>query len=648
MIPKTNKRFDIQFLRGFAVLAVIVFHAAKEVLPKGYLGVDIFFVISGFLITGSILQQLKAGTFSFKKFYLRRAKRLLPASLVTLSLTTLLSLFLLSPVDFESYSKQLVGSLTFTANFFLAQQTDYFAGKAETKPLLHIWSLSLEEQFYFIAPLLLWLTPIRRHFLLLFFTTALSILLCLILVNGVAPASLGVAAKTQTKLAFFMLPTRAWELLVGSFAAFVMLKYASLKVSLLTKYISLISIVLVSIFGISDLHPGPDAIVVTFATSLLLLGHHQWLHFNLLTRSFAKIGDWSYSLYLLHWPLFSFAFIIFLGNPPLWLIVVLGFFAIFLGWLQYRFIEQPILNGRFSMHPFSWILIVGITILLGISAFIIKNNSMVDPDLELAKGLDTSCDQRGNYYSNLPKCQLGLNPTFMLWGDSYAMHLVPGIRSTMGDDLSFVQATKSACAPILAISHVDVGYSKAWADNCINFNKSVVESLISMPMIKYVVLASPWAQILKDGGQDLYRNGKNEEWSPIGRQHLINTIKDIEKLGKKVILIGPTAIAQHDVGACNARALFGRFYVRDGGCDPTVAEVNNKIGSVILELQSVTEQTGALLLLPTEVMCQDGQRCLSVINGKSIYRDTGHLTFHGSIFLVESLELPQIIKEDNF
>ncbi|MEK9940630.1 MAG: acyltransferase, partial [Methylotenera sp.] len=151
---------------------------------KGYLGVDIFFVISGFLITGLIMRQLAMGTFSFKSFYIRRARRLLPASLTTLLVTTALSFLLLTPADFDSYANQLTGALTFTANFFLAQQTDYFASKAETKPLLHIWSLSLEEQYYFIAPVLLWLTPLRRHAALIVLTGVASIFLCLIFVNG--------------------------------------------------------------------------------------------------------------------------------------------------------------------------------------------------------------------------------------------------------------------------------------------------------------------------------------------------------------------------------------------------------------------------------------------------------------------------------
>jgi len=142
-------------MRGVAVLAVVLFHAFPGAFGSGFLGVDVFFVISGFLITGIVLRGLERRDFSFKAFYVHRAKRLLPASVITLGVTTLLALVFLTRSQMADYAAQLLGSLAFVANFVLASQTGYFEGAAETKPLLHIWSLSLEEQFYFVAPFLL-------------------------------------------------------------------------------------------------------------------------------------------------------------------------------------------------------------------------------------------------------------------------------------------------------------------------------------------------------------------------------------------------------------------------------------------------------------------------------------------------------------
>jgi len=152
-------RQDIQFLRGIAVLFVVIYHSGLGILNEGYLGVDIFFVISGFLITKLILEKLAEDNFSFTDFYFRRAKRLLPALYSTLFFTTAIGVFFLTKSQWSDYLEQLLGALTFTANFVLPGQTGYFEQSSDGKPLLHIWSLSLEEQYYFILPLFLFLIP---------------------------------------------------------------------------------------------------------------------------------------------------------------------------------------------------------------------------------------------------------------------------------------------------------------------------------------------------------------------------------------------------------------------------------------------------------------------------------------------------------
>ncbi|MEA3064643.1 MAG: hypothetical protein QOJ27_1089, partial [Sphingomonadales bacterium] len=158
------QRQDIQVLRGIAVLLVVAYHSHLDVIQAGYLGVDIFFVISGFLITSMIKSQLERGRFSFKEFYFRRAKRLLPAAYTTFSLTALASAWLLTAAEFRQFAAQVLGAVTFTANFVLMRQGSYFGGDAELKPLLHTWSLSIEEQYYLLMPALLFFMP-RRYWL---------------------------------------------------------------------------------------------------------------------------------------------------------------------------------------------------------------------------------------------------------------------------------------------------------------------------------------------------------------------------------------------------------------------------------------------------------------------------------------------------
>jgi len=203
-VASAEPRSDIQALRGLAVLLVIFQHAKAGFLPAGYLGVDIFFVISGYLITGILAREHARGGIRFGAFYFRRARRLLPAAGVTFAVTAVLAYVLLDAVEWRDFTRQLAGAVTFTANFVLLGQTGYFAHAAELKPLLHVWSLAVEEQFYLLLPALLALAPRRAWAPLLTGLLVASLALCLWW-EGSRPDA-----------AFYLLPARAWELGIGS------------------------------------------------------------------------------------------------------------------------------------------------------------------------------------------------------------------------------------------------------------------------------------------------------------------------------------------------------------------------------------------------------------------------------------------------
>ncbi|MDG2571002.1 acyltransferase, partial [Vibrio parahaemolyticus] len=171
-------RADIQALRGIAVLLVVIYHANVGLFPAGYLGVDIFFVISGFLITGLIKTHLEEGRFSFREFYYRRAKRLLPAAYTVIALTTIAAPFFLSDIGLQEFKFQVLGAITFTGNIALWLQSDYFAQAAETKPLLHVWSLAIEEQYYLLLPAFLLATPARLWLRVVGLLLVISLALC--------------------------------------------------------------------------------------------------------------------------------------------------------------------------------------------------------------------------------------------------------------------------------------------------------------------------------------------------------------------------------------------------------------------------------------------------------------------------------------
>ena len=624
-------RVDIQVLRGIAVLAVVIFHGFRDVLPKGFLGVDVFLVISGFLITGHIMQGLERGTFSFADFYRRRARRLLPASFSTLIVTTALALFILSPAELSDFAKQALGMITFSANFVLMLQTNYFAPAAEAKPLLHTWSLSLEEQFYLIAPLLLWLTPLRaRPWLLLAGSLGSGIVCYLLVATDALP---GISAAEGEKLAFFMLPPRAWELLIGALAAWTMLRRPTLTVPAWMKYAALAVILLICGLGISDTHPGPDAIVATLATSVILLGRDGWLHDNPLTRFVRKIGDWSYSVYLVHWPLFSFAAIAYIDNTPALLLALLAAISLGLGWLQYTYVEQP-----FRRAEIRWKSLVPAGAVATLLCVAVPTISNAAPPESSGDGLAATCALDEGPYIPRPECRTAEAPTTLLWGDSHAMMLAPALKT------DFVQATMFACAPTLGLTQMDGHkYSIGWAKDCVGFNNEVLAALDRMPSVQNVILASRWDQIFKPQFP-LYADGRVRDWSPIASAHLVRTIRAIQSRGKRAIVVGPTAEADFDVGQCINRQLAGRIVLRWGGCKVEAASVERTTEPIVARLRQVSHETGAILILPSEAMCPDQKWCETIANGQSLYRDKAHLTDAGAEYVVNRTGLLRLLE----
>src|SRR6516165_5401338 len=232
---------DIQVLRGIAVSLVVLFHSGTIPIPAGFLGVDVFFVISGFLITSHIIRDVDKQLFSLPRFYMRRARRLLPATYCTLAVTTLAAPFLLVPSSWGNYIKSLFGALTFTANIFLWLQTGYFEQDAAFKPLLHLWSLSIEEQYYLILPLFLLMAPNRWRTPLIAATLLSSAALCFLLV------------AYKTSATFFLLPTRVWELMIGSFLAGIVAKQPKLDAPAALKVVATAIVILIPFFPIDQL-----------------------------------------------------------------------------------------------------------------------------------------------------------------------------------------------------------------------------------------------------------------------------------------------------------------------------------------------------------------------------------------------------------
>lgn len=536
-------RLDIQLLRGVAVLAVVVYHAGLIPLHGGFLGVDMFFVISGYLITRNIVTAIDAGRFSFSEFYVRRARRLLPAAFCTLSATTLLAACVLTGSRWQDFLAQLWGALTFSANVVLPMQTGYFETAAHYKPLLHTWSLAVEEQYYLIAPAMLVLIRPQWRLPALAAMTALSLLLC------VAMATAGLShwrlPETDTRqLAFYMLPTRAWEMLAGSLLACGLLSRPPLRLPTPLAWASLCGLLAMFASPFDALHPRGDALVVVALTALLLASDGLWLGRSAPVRATARIGDWSYSLYLVHWPLFALAANAYLGVVPALVRAVLVLLALLLAWAQFRFVEQRFRHRRSSVRKAALAfgggaLAVAIAPLLA-GMLRTEDGQRVSAQLaESTRGLSPRC-AAGHGVNEPSACSTGAPATVALWGDSYAMHLVPGLLELPELSRNLIQITKAACAPIIDVASIDDQHDENWARGCLAFSRSALQRITSTPTIKHVILSSTFTGYLDDGPLKVYTpEGSVTASRTAALERFVDTVRRLQDAGKNVMLVAP-------------------------------------------------------------------------------------------------------------
>lgn len=339
-----NYRREIDGLRALAVIPVILFHAGFSLFAGGYVGVDVFFVISGYLITGIVMNDIERGTFSIADFYERRIRRILPALFLVLSTCVPVAFWLLLPAELKEFSQSLVAVATFSSNVLFWLQTGYFEGAAELKPLLHTWSLSVEEQFYLFFPLLLVMTwRWGRKWVVA-------------LVSIAAVTSLFLAewgALNKPIAAFFLLPTRAWELLSGALVAFYMESAARRPLSLVQSNVlaSLgLFLVVYAVFGFDTqtTFPGLHALVPTVGAALMIMGAHPetWVGQLLSRPIMVTVGLVSYSTYLWHQPLFAFARHLGLQRSAVLALIGLSVLSVVLGYLSWRYVETPIRRNR--------------------------------------------------------------------------------------------------------------------------------------------------------------------------------------------------------------------------------------------------------------------------------------------------------------
>ena len=654
-------RHDIQALRGFAVLLVVLYHARVPGFSAGYLGVDVFFVVSGYLITRLVAQGLTRGTFTFKDFYLRRARRLLPAALVTLLGAALAAPWILTRPELDDFLAQLVGAVTFSANVVLWRQSGYFAGAAEMKPLLHTWSLAVEEQFYFVLPALMAFTP-------------RSAWRWVVGVGLLGSLALAVWMRESTAVAFYLLPTRAWELLAGSALALAGTGAAAGGVAGGSQppapsapwgtfprraYLpALAALALLPCLDLGLFHPGPAALGVCIATVVVLArGWERGLD-TLPGRGLRWLGDISYSLYLVHWPLFAFFNNAWLSEPEAqpWTARLALVAASLVGAaLLHRTVEVPFRHAGASSPPRSagrFVVGAVLTSLVVVAVGYMGRRAFA-PDAARGafrvheKGLDAACDYEAPFDPRTA-CRSTPTPTWLLWGDSFAMQYEPGL-ATGASPLPFVAATRSRCSPLLGIASLapEKGYGESWGQDCVDANARMLAYVEETPAIEGVVLAGRLSLFVEDGARVLSRTSGNNAVGPGGGDvalaGLQRTVAALHALGRRVVFLGHAPSTGFDTGRCLERRRSGlRVLGVDAGCTLAYADYTRRSAPVLALYARIPAEVGIDVLRPDE-LCTGGT-CPAELDGVPLYRDGIHLSREGSIAVADTLRLTNRIR----
>jgi peptidoglycan/LPS O-acetylase OafA/YrhL len=609
--PPDRYRPDIDGLRAIAVMLVVGFHAFPEAMPGGFIGVDIFFVISGFLITGLIVRDLDQQRFSLVAFYNRRIRRIFPALIVVLVVTLVLGWLWMLPAAYAQLSSDVFASAAFFANIALLLQSGYFDIESGKKPLLHLWSLGIEEQFYLFWPLILMLVARLRLNML----AAASVI-------GLLSFILNVALIGSNPVATFYLPfTRAWELLAGAALA-----CSWSQVSQETRPSNLragLGILLIAVAAIvldtRRAFPGWWAVLPVAGSALLLSAPAAWGCRQLLSsRPMVRIGLISYPLYLWHWPLFVFLAII--KFAPLTLLergLIVGL-SFVLAWLTYRFVEIPFRFGRPS--PLKIAGLCAAMVLVAAAGGVVVEGRGFDFRLPAEIRAMTDVPEQTSQW-RVHECMLDLShelsfaescaerdrrPLVLVWGDSTAGALLPGLRQAQQThDFGLAQFTSSSCIPAL---NTDV----AGTPNCRAINDKIL-ALARELKPDIVLLHSTW---------DRYLDG------------VAATVAALKKeTNARVIVLG--SVPWWKRGLPNEVL---RYFMLHHRLIPERSSRAAADGSGAA-LRDRLVPLGAEFISVWDVMCNaDG--CLTRIGdtaGDLSASDQVHLTEKGSVFLIQSI-----------
>jgi len=611
----TSKILEIQGLRALAATLVLIFHA--RFISGGFIGVDIFYVISGFLITGLLLKELNSsGRISLKAFYLRRSKRLLPASFLVLFVTALFAWLVLPPISRGSIGRDLIATTLYISNYLFAWwQNDYQNLNATPSPFIHYWSLAVEEQFYLFWPLfIIALAKLksRRKFLIGFSTVTFVTFALGVWLTIVAPI-----------WAFYSLPTRAWELSIGALIALL---------PALRRQSPLLAVIGVTALGASALwfnesttFPGTYALLPVLGTAALLSSIGAWpqpLKWLATNRISVWLGKISYPLYLWHWPVLVLPVALFARELNLRERITALIITVVLADLTTRYIEEPLRIKNFAPRrivlstatAMVFALLVGLGIAQSTTSSILVNGKQVT--LASIEARPTPYDDgcHLNYHQSVsPLCEFGKldsNKTVVLYGDSHAVQWFPALEKLAAEKgFRLITLTKSAC-PSIDVVRESVGAFKM--GNCVAWRKSTIDRIaVEKPDL---IILSSFEHFVPPGDPR-----KVKEWWAAGSER---TYKTLQPLTSKIVYLLDTPLPKRNIPDCLAST----------SADKCLA--NSKLG--------LPQTANFEIVDPAKWLCQ--VECRGIVRGNVAYRDASHISVATSLELADSLWQALVLK----
>ena len=629
-------RRDINGLRAWAVVLVVLYHFGVPGFSGGFVGVDIFFVISGFLMTGIILTRQASSRFSLSGFYLSRARRIVPALAALLLSLLIFGYSWLGPLDYRELSKHVLAAISFISNFVFRNESGYFDTISHEKWLLHTWSLSTEWQFYLLFPLLL--MGIRRlcpeH---VGWVMAIALL-----------ASLGWSVW-QTQLdpstAFFLLPARAWEMLAGGL---VYLYGGRLGHTIwsdrLLEVIGLGLILLAGMVLANQAHwPGAMAIVPVAGAALLMLASRQssWLT---AAPPIQALGQWSYSIYLWHWPFVVGAqYFAMTWGPLLQGLLVLA--SVVMGYLSFRFVEEPVRHRALGLRiqgkaMWSGVLVLMLPAMLiyhfrGIPSRWSEELVQLEAETVNRKSVLPSCgwNEDGSQFHECHFGTPGKLPSVALWGDSHALATIRSIGEAAGrQSRSVLLLNNNGCPPLPGARLVDPSGKR----DCQAINDEFRLRLVNDANIDTVIFLARWSSYL-EGRNESTDNHPYVKFGPHATtslderrveyaEHMVQSLCTLAAV-KRVAVVAPLP----EFGVHVPRAMVRNMIVHGHAEPPKVsmAEYLKRNKTVLAALEQANRRCGVTILDPRAMLCDSGF-CYGARSGHPLYFDDDHPGAYGN------------------